>query len=292
MNKCLLITNPLSGKYSRKKAEFIVNELGRCGITVLKHELGVDEKVSDVIKNIDAKDINHIILAFGDGTINNACNALLARDDYEKFVISVMPLGTANILAMELNCDSIKRSIRAINNFYNNIGKTKKIHFGLVNGQYFVLMASAGFDSYAVRNTKESLKKKIGKYAYIYEFLKIVFKKDFRKVSATVDGVRYDGIVACVSNGKYYGIKLHITASDMSTNDFDLLVIKKISLISMIKYLFTKKSNRDIIYIKNVNRVIMDSEIKEYPLQIDGDYLCDLPSTVESTNKFLNFIRL
>ena len=71
MNKCLLITNPLSGKYSRKKAEFIVNELGRCGITVLKHELGVDEKVSDVIKNIDAKDINHIILAFGDGTINN-----------------------------------------------------------------------------------------------------------------------------------------------------------------------------------------------------------------------------
>ena len=283
MKKCILITNPLSGSYNDKKINKMVKELQKSGLDILRYDLEKDEKISSVISNIDSNDIQHIILAFGDGTINSACNALMNRDDYNKFIISVLPMGTANILAMELNCDTIKKSIKAIKN--NNI---TKIHIAKINDKYFTLMASTGFDSWTVRNINEDLKKRIGKLAYIYEFLKIVAKRNFKRIITNVNGEIIENILTCASNGKYYGIKIPVTHSKLSKNLFDVVVIKKFSLLSALQYMITKKTNKDIVYLQS-NKVVISSDVQDYPVQIDGDYCCDLPIVVEATDRFLNF---
>ena len=182
-SKYALIVNPLSGGYNNKKINKIIDQLKNSAIEVIRFDLEKNQKIDEIIEQLDSNEIQNIIFAFGDGTINNACNALLKRNDYDKFIISILPMGTANILSMELNCDSIEKSLKAISN--NNI---KTIPMVMLDGwKYFILMASAGFDSYTVRNINENLKKKIGKFAYIYEFLKILLKRDFKKLNTKIN---------------------------------------------------------------------------------------------------------
>lgn len=281
--KYILIANPLSGSYNDKKLNKIIKTLEDNDMFIVRYNLKKDQKIGEIIKDINSDEINNIILAFGDGTINSACNSLLQRDDYYKFNIYIIPMGTANILSMELNCDSIKKSVNAILK-----NKIKKLHIGKANNRLFVLMASAGFDSYAVFNVDENLKSKIGKLTYVYEFLKILFKMDFKKITTTIDNEKYENILTCVSNGKYYGVKIPITNSIMTDNIFDVIIIKKFNIFSIIKYLITKKSNKNIIYMK-ANNVDIISNTNDYPVQLDGDYFFNLPINITTTDKYLNF---
>jgi diacylglycerol kinase family enzyme len=63
-------------------------------------------------------------------------------------------------------------------------------------------------------------------------------------------------------------------------------------VISALKYLFTKKSNRNIIKLTEKNNVAITTGVEHYPLQIDGDYYCDLPIRVESSDKYVNMYYL
>ena len=133
--KTLLIANPLSGRYSEKKINLLISSLNRHNFVVERRDLKKNEPISDVIDSLDQKEYSNIIFAFGDGTINSACNSLLKRDDYDKFNILVFPMGTANVVAMELGCDNVRKSVKAF--LSQNI---KKIHIGLANNRYFISM--------------------------------------------------------------------------------------------------------------------------------------------------------
>ena len=286
MKKYILITNPLSGSYNNKKINKVIKILTNNGLDVIRYDLQKDEKIADCILKIDSNKIQNIILAFGDGTINSACNALMQRQDYNKFTIAVLPMGTANILAKELGCDNIKKSIKAIIN-----SKTEKVHIAKINDKYFTLMASAGFDSWTVRNIDENLKKRIGKLAYMYEFLKIVIKKDFKTITTHINGKNIENILTCASNGKYYGVKIPVTHSHLYEGSFDVVIIKKFNILSALQYMIFRKSNNNIIYTKAKDLVI-DSKIKGYPVQVDGDYCCDLSVKIGSSGEFLEFVRI
>ena len=276
----LLITNPLSGNYSNKKINFLISSLNKYNFQVERYDLKEKEPINDVINSVDCNKYSNIIFAFGDGTINSACNALLNRNDYYKFNILIFPLGTANVVAMELNCDTVKKSVRAF--VKQNI---KKIHIGLANGRYFITMASSGFDAIAVNNVNKTFKKYFGKLAYIYAALKSLFNK--KKIFTTIDGQTYENILTCASNGKYYGIKIKTTNSNLSDNIFDIVIIKKINVIHSIKYLFNKKSNNSIFYLKSHSLKIDGG--KNFPFQLDGDCYGFLPVNIQTTDKYLNF---
>lgn len=283
--RALLISNPLSGNYNynSKKIYTLINTLSEYKIK--EYKLEKNENIKNIISKVDYNEYQILLFAFGDGTINSACNALLEREDYEKFKIGIIPVGTANILSIELKVDSIKRATKAILS-----GKTKKIHIGELHCnnkvKNFVLMASAGFDSVVVNNINEELKSKIGKFAYIFEFIKVLIRKNFKEIVTTVNNNSYTNILTCVSNGKYYGAKIAITNSNISENNFDVIIIKRFSILSMLKYLIIKKS-KNILNIKS-NNVEINSYKSDYPLQIDGDYYCNLPVEIKTSDKFLN----
>ena len=278
--KALLITNPLSGNYSDKKINLLISSLNKKNIYIERYNLEKEEKINNIIQKINPDEYSELILAFGDGTINSACNALLERDDYDKFNILIVPMGTANVISMELNCNKTKNALKAF--LKRNV---KKVHMGIANDRYFVAMASAGFDSIAVKNVSEKLKRKIDKLAYIYSLLKILFKKKDRLITK-VNGKKYENILTCASNGMYYGIKVKATNSKIIENNFDVVIIKKINVFHAIKYLFTKKSNNSIEYIKDVDKLSINGSL---PFQLDGDCMGGLPIEIKSTNKFLNF---
>lgn len=286
--KAFLISNPRSGHYNLKKIKYITNELKKHNIDVDEYQLDREEKIDVPLAKVNSEEYKILLFAFGDGTINSACNALLKKDDYTNFNIGIIPMGTANILASELETDSIKKLIKALVN-----GNTKKLCLGELhsNGElvrYFTLMASAGFDSMLVRSVDNNikLKEKFGKFAYCFEFLKILFKRNFSKVKTIIDGKVYENFLTCAINGRYYGAKIAFTNNDISKNIFQVVMFKKFSILSILKYVLTKKSKNVLIF--DTNYLQIESDEINYPLQIDGDYYCDLPITIKITDKYLN----
>ncbi|MDR2077526.1 MAG: hypothetical protein LBP39_01005, partial [Rickettsiales bacterium] len=159
--KAALIVNPLSGKYKRNIISKFAVKLEKIGVVAIEYELENEQPVGEIISKLDPGVTPMIILAAGDGMINSAINALARRSDYGEFSIAIVPVGTANVLSIELGVDSIRKSLEAI-----EAGRTKKLHIGKItaaskgkdSSSYFSLMASAGLDSQAVRNVDEKLK--------------------------------------------------------------------------------------------------------------------------------------
>jgi predicted MFS family arabinose efflux permease len=53
-------------------------------------------------------------------------------------------------------------------------GKIEQLSIGNVNNKKFIQMAGLGFDAHVVRDVSKSLKNKIGKLAYVYEFCGVI----------------------------------------------------------------------------------------------------------------------
>ncbi len=284
--KAILIVNPKSGRYSIKKDLYLINKLKNKNIDIKEYKLGETENIKDIIYKVKYEEYPVLLFACGDGTINTACNALLDRKDYSKFRIGIIPFGTANVLANELNTNKIDNSIKAIIN-----GKTKKVCLGELYSKeqfekYFTLMASAGFDSMVVYNVNFKIKKFFGKFAYIISLFNTLIKRNFHEIETNIDGKIYKNFLTCASVGKYYGGKIAITNADISENNFKVVIVKKFSILSILKYLFFKKSKN--IEVITTNNLKIESKYDKYPLQIDGDYYCNLPVEIKIVDKYLN----
>lgn len=292
MKQNLLITNPLSGKYKKDKILNFIKEIQKIGLKIIKIELEKNQFVKEIIDNINPDEFDTIFLAFGDGTINSTINAIANRDDFYKFKICVLPFGTANVLANEVGLNTIHKVVTAIKK-----KQIKKLHLGktinLNNGstRYFSLMVSSGFDSLTVSKVDENTKNKLGKSAYIKKLYETIKKEEFTKLQTQIGSRKYENILTCVSNGKYYGGKIHVTDSKLEDNNFDVIIIKKFNIKSMIDYMITKKTNKNIIKLKAKN-ITITSDNQNHPYQIDGDCYGNLPIRVEATDKFINIIYL
>ena len=85
-----------------------------------------------------------LVVAGGDGTINEAVNGL--RD--ARLPLAIVPLGTANVLAAEIGMATDPRTVaRTI-----ALGRPRPISVGVANGRRFLLMAGTGFDAHVVQH--------------------------------------------------------------------------------------------------------------------------------------------
>lgn len=329
--KASLIINSLSGGYSRSKVDKICRKLEAIDIEVSVYGLGRRQWIGDIINKLDPEQTPLLLLAFGDGTINSAINVLARRSDLEKFRVAIVPLGTTNVLAAELNTNSPRKLLKALKN-----NRTQRLHLGKIRGnflsgkqkneknmeersifryanaierdtynsvgtgissadsgdsneniRYFSLMASAGIDSLTVKNVDDRLKGKIGKLAYIHELLRLLLKRSYRGVRISLKGNSYEGVAVCVSNGKYYGGKIPITAARMEEANFQVIIVRKFKILSIIRYMISRKSNENIIKLET-KKARIEADQKNYPLQIDGDYCCNLPVEIETSDKYVN----
>lgn len=116
-------------------------------------------------KAIDAKP-DVIVLGGGDGTLISGVE-YLSKNDYKK-EIGLLPLGTANYLARNLNIPlDIQGSIETL-----LTGKVREIPVAAANGKYFALTFVVGLTQAVAHNVSDDIKKKLGQGAYVVELLK------------------------------------------------------------------------------------------------------------------------
>ena len=124
-----------------------------------------------------------LIFVWGcDGTVQRCVDALAGTG----VVIAILPAGTANLLATNLQVpDDLTGAVRV-----GLHGNRREVDTGSVNGEHFAVMAGAGFDARMIAAANRAMKDRLGRAAYLYTAVRSLFAPP---VTATVevDGRRF-----------------------------------------------------------------------------------------------------
>lgn len=276
-----LIVNPIAGNRayrSIKQLETFLNQ--KASLTSC-----ITQKRGDAFnfaKNLKGAD--RIIIASGDGTINEVLNGMLASSDPDvrKIPVALIPLGTTNVLAKDLNIPgNVEKALDLALN-----GNAGSISLGRINGRYFSLMAGIGLDAEAVMGVRNGLIKKIsGKAAHIISGLRVLKSYDPPLIRVKTPEGEMSGHTVIVGNAKNYAGYFYITPEASITEPvLDICVLrgnKRKDLLRFISEAIQKKHLEDgnVSYSKAEEMEIASEG--EVHVQIDGDYFGTLPVKID-----------
>ncbi|MBD8893011.1 diacylglycerol/lipid kinase family protein [Roseibium litorale] len=228
--RVLILANPTSGGYRPEALEEIRSILEANGVRVTLHLTTRAGEIGEIAASPNLM-ASVLAVAGGDGSVNEAVTGFQSNPNPPD--LAVIPCGTANVLAHELGLPQKPAEIaRAILN-----GKRAPLHAGLANGRPFVLMASMGFDAEVVHGVPLSLKRRLGKLAYVITALRLGFVRKSSDLQVEFDGRREQGKLVVATNGRCYGgpFTVHPDAS-VTRPGLYLLLLKRDDPLSTIRF--------------------------------------------------------
>ena len=275
MNKIGIIYNPNAGTGKIKKLLKIKEHLD------LNHSVTIfdTKKPGDAteIARKESGNFDIIVAAGGDGTINEVINGI-----QKDTVLGIIPLGPANILAIEAG---IKNDIKSICKSIEK-GVTKKIYISNINNKKFFLMAGIGYDGDIVHKMHPSLKKIFGKAMFGFLGLLEFFKLKKYNIKVETESETAFGNWVLVTNSKHYAGPYKITKSTSIFND--------ISLIDFLYYIFLILFYGDLSKSKKVTKIISKnikiSSKEKINVQCDGEKYGNLPIEINFSSEVVNLL--
>ena len=227
-----------------------------------------------------------VIACGGDGTLNEIVNGLATQQNGHRVPLALLPGGTANILAKELDLpwdipSAAKKLVR---------GTVKEIALGLATPleqpekkKYFLSVAGAGPDGMIVYSINLGLKARVGILAYWWEGIREVFRYQFPHFRVVSGGRKVNASLVIVGRTQNYGGPFKITTeADLFEDRFEILTLTTRSGFRYLSYLPTLwlgklRGTAGVDYFKTDSLVCEPLDSNAIYAQIDGEPLARLP---------------
>ncbi|HZB92543.1 MAG TPA: diacylglycerol kinase family protein [Stellaceae bacterium] len=199
--RLLVIYNPTSGRRKRRKLERFLFHLEALGARATLCETTAPRHAETIARAADPALVDAVLVAGGDGTINEALNGLAGSP----LPLAVLPLGTANVLANEIGLPRRAAALARMAAF----GPARPVWPGEAISdsgvRRFLVMAGIGFDAAVVEHLDLALKRRTGKLAYVASILGRL--RDYRPCfyRGEVDGRPVMGASLVAAKAHFYG---------------------------------------------------------------------------------------
>ncbi|WP_157879148.1 diacylglycerol/lipid kinase family protein [Pararhodospirillum photometricum] len=296
-----LIANPAAGQGRGQRVRRAVARLESLGCPV---RWALTERPGDATRlareAVARGDVDVVVAAGGDGTINEVANGLVGS----AVALGVIPLGTANVLAIEAGVP--RRPEHAAQVIAT--GRLRPLYLGEVRGsaetplggpRRFVMMAGAGFDAHVVDTVDLGLKRRTGALAYAWGAFHRAFRYTFPSclVSVTTpDGreIEAEASTVVVCNGRHYGGPfVAAPRADISQPTFQVVVLTRPGLINAARYgawlMLGRLEHLPDVRVIEATRVRIHLQDAE-PLQADGDTIAHMPVEIVMTPQPVSLI--
>ena len=267
----LLLYNPKAGRSkAARKIETVADIFREAGYSVEEQAIDFAKNPFDGHTNIDL-----VIIAGGDGTINYVINRMVERS--LDIAVGIIPAGTANDFAGAIGMSSsAEEAARQILN-----GTEQRLDCGCVNGLYYVNIFSFGLFTTTSQHTPDIIKRMIGKGAYIFEGIKELRTLQTIPLHIEADGESFDteAIMALVFNGETAGSFPLAKSASIRDGLLDCLILEKrnffVTCGGMIKYLWQGESSQ-VLHFKARN-IRMTTTGNDIPTDVDGQKGAEFP---------------
>ena len=286
MKKICIIFNPKAGSSKLAKLNKIIAELNKNNIVTLFETTAAGDATN--IARTESAHFDIVVAAGGDGTINEVVNGIDPNTP-----LAIIPMGTANIVAIEAGISNNSKAICAA----INQGKTKRAYVSTINNKKFILMAGIGYDAKVVNNINPKLKKVFGKLIFALEGLKQFFKLKEFNITITSNNQTHHANWVLITNAKYYAGPHSITKrTNIFNEDLVCYLFQDLTKLSFLYNLFLIIFFGDLSKSKKIKTIHSSSfDISSQhttPIQCDGEPFGHLPATIQSNKEFINLITI
>jgi YegS/Rv2252/BmrU family lipid kinase len=196
----IVIYNPAAGQRRSGRLWRVLDILSGNGIQVALQETRYAGHAKILAREAAQQSGRLIVAAGGDGTIAEVANGLAGSSAR----LGVIPLGTANVLARELNLPRTPRAVAAALAF----GRTRALWPGIARGvgpdRLFVQMLGVGLDAQVVHRLPGALKRALGRGAYVVQTLRELARYDYAPIRLRIDGQAAEAGSVIVTKGTLY----------------------------------------------------------------------------------------
>lgn len=273
MKKLVFIYNPNSGK--RNMDEYlgdIVKVFSKSDYEVTMIPTKRKNHMKEYIM-AEGHRFDVICVAGGDGTVNEAFNALMQIKEDERPEFGYIPMGTTNDFAVSssIPTDYIKAAKGVI-------GKgLMAIDVGKFNESYFSYVAAFGAFTSVAYDTPQETKSLLGYAAYLIEGVKSLssIRPYKMKVEANQKLIEDNFIFGMVSNSHSVGgMKMDRFSVDLSDGLFEVILLKNIKATEINSVLMDLRNNvreSEHYYIFKTDKVVFNSD-EDVAWTLDGEF--------------------
>jgi diacylglycerol kinase family enzyme len=280
-HRVLLVVNPVARTVSKPTLAVIEKALSadfRLEVAETKQKGHANELAEQAVHD----GIDLVVVFSGDGTINEAVNALAGTE----IALGVLPGGATNVLvrALGLPTDPVECTGVLIGKALDD--DASKLHLGRADGRYFAVNCGAGVDAATMKRLDARFPRTKGKFdrvafrAAVWELL-VGYAGRRPDLAVSVDGAEpiaaLSVMVGRTDPYTYYkGVGLRMTPDASLDKGLDVLSVRKLARRSVPRIAWQVFGSarhvhgRDIDYVHDAESVLVTSET-EFPVQVDGD---------------------
>lgn len=271
--KLLLVFNPQAGKAEFAQSLFeVVDRFTKAGYAVTAYPT---QAVGDAYQIITsrASDFDILCCSGGDGTLNEAINAIVRLERRPLF--GYIPSGTTNDFATSLKIP--KNIMEATDTIIT--GNPFAVDTGRFEEEHFAYVAAFGLFTEVTYGTSQAIKNVLGHAAYILEGVKRLYSiKAYEcKIYADDEIISGNFIFAMVSNSASVGGFQMLPENIVSLDDglFEVLLVKRpksfIDLQNIIASMLGGQIYTDSLIIRKVSKIRVKSKTT-IDWTLDGEY--------------------
>jgi diacylglycerol kinase family enzyme len=280
-HRLLLIVNPVARTVSKPTLAVIEKALSadfRLEVVETKERGHANEIAAQAVH----EDIDLVVVFSGDGTINEAVNALAGTET----ALGVLPGGATNILvrALGLPTDPVEATGVLITKALDD--ESQQLHLGRADDRYFAVNCGVGVDAAAMQRLDAKFPKTKSKYdraAFRSVAWSVLVAYAGKSPDLTVQVDDHDPVDALsVLIGRtdpytYYKERgMRMTPRASLDGGLDVLSIRKLNRRSVPRIVWQvfgsarHVKGRDIDYVHDASQVTITSK-EQFPVQVDGD---------------------
>lgn len=214
-----------------------------------------------------------VVAGGGDGTVNEVLNGLFVSG-HCACAMAILPLGTANDFASSasISVTNAYEALRLVTEMH-----AQSVDVGVMNGRYFLNVASGGFGAEVTSRTPTALKNAIGGSAYALEAIILAMHSSAYPGRLITPAKTYEGSVVmfAVGNGRQAGGGAHMAPQALiDDGQFDVMLVpdhKDANFINLLQSLAKLKLNEtQDFYQFRTPKLTIESE-RELQINLDGE---------------------
>jgi len=258
----------------------------------------------ELAKNIVDNNTDILLIAGGDGSLNEVVNGCMQGDkmNLEKLSILVLPYGTGNDFAKNLN---ITKNIKKLKNIIQS-NNTVKVDVGNIEfvdnedkilNRHFINITDIGIGGVAAKKLTTASGLFGAAIKYHSSIIKAFFLYKPIDIDLQGDNFSYKGKILslCMANGRYFASGMCIAPNaNISDGKIELVIMKNISILDYIKNLSKVKNGKlldhsEVEYAK-ISSCTIDADKGTCPIDMDGEFIGYAPLKLSLEKSAINFL--
>ena len=261
-----LILNPRARSERAQRARrFVMENATRFAI----YATNTAQESAELARRFSEEGEEVVVAAGGDGTLNAVVRGLIGTET----VLGILPTGTMNVFARELNIPfgHLAGALEVIDG-----GHVKEVDLFEAEGTPFVQMAGVGFDAQVIEDTTTESKRLLGPLAYILSAVRVLGSEPPRMKVHFDEGFTVEGACVLLGNGALYGGQLRLFGKADNADDLlDVLVYKKAGYTAALGSLGSLarggfETDGKAVEYYQTSGLTVESD-REVPVEVDGE---------------------